>query len=232
MERFDSRQRLLIAMAEQLKLPLLQIARTAEQAGTSPSFQQSNTISSTADIALRMIDGYLLSILPVQDQLPLEPILVSAVLQDTAHRLSKVASDYNCQIEVSISGRQAPVMANRKNIEIAYTLLLYAFIQAQENPVTIQRVLLATHKTPNGLEAGIFGDQKGINNEMLRRARALCGSARQPLPFMSSSGGAGVFIADNLLQAMNAPLHIAKHQKLNGLAATLLFSYQLQFTKL
>ena len=226
----EPRERLLVALAEQLKLPLLQIARDAELSGNAKSNALSRqTISKTADVALRMIDGFILSVMPAQKELQLEPVSVSAVLQDTAHRLNVLAKQYDCDLELSLSGKYGPVMANKQNLEAALTMLGYAFIEAQPADHKRRQVILAAHKSPKGLVTGIFGSQNELTSEMFRRAKALYGTAKQPLTSFSPVNGAGVFIADSLLQAMASGLHPARHNKFQGLAATLLPSYQLKF---
>ena len=217
----QSDERLLHLLAEQLKLPLLQIALQAESAQTTPA--------STADIAraaLRMIDGYVLATAADnQTSLLLEPVSISATLQDVAHQLAPYAQRYNCQLEVQVSGRYGPVMANQQGLEQALTILGQSYIEAQTDRPA--RVVLATHHSAHGLVAGIFDGQAAVTSDMLRRAKALTGSARQPLTTGSAGNGAGVFVANALLQLMNAPLQISRHAKLNGLASTFIPSQQL-----
>jgi hypothetical protein len=222
-----SHDRLLRALAEQLKLPLLHIARTAELAGKTEQ-EMYSTIMQTADMALQLIDGYLLSTdVHSQQALQLEPVSISAVLQDTAHRLSYLAKQYNCEIDVHLSGKYGPVMAHRQSLEMAFTMLGYAFIEAGASEDK-RTMIFGAHRSKAGLVAGIFGDQPGLTSDMFRRAKALYGTARQPLTSVTPAAGAGVFIADSLLAPQSAPLHVAHHQKFAGLAATLLQSHQLQ----
>ena len=151
----EPRERLLVALADQLKLPLLQIARGAELAGLGKSTR--SNIAYTADVALRLIDGYILSIAPKQAKLELEPVSVSAVLQDTAQRLAQLAQQYECDLQISLSGKYGPVMANRKNLEAAFTMLGYSFIEAQQHADGKRpSVILGAHKSVNGLVAGFF----------------------------------------------------------------------------
>ncbi len=223
----EPRERLLVALAEQLKLPLLQIARGAEFANFGKPLK--SNIAYTADVALRLIDGYILSLAPTQTELRLEPVSISAVLQDTAHRLSQLAGQYDCDLQISLAGKYGPVMTNRQNLEAAFTMLGYSFIEAQQHDnKTRPQILLAAHKSAKGLVAGIFGTQSGLSSDMFRRAKALYGTARQPLPGASAASGAGIFIADSLMQSMSSPLKLARHHKLTGLAATLILSQQLR----
>lgn len=224
-----SQERLLRALAEQLKVPFMQIARTAELAAAEGDQTAYRHIEYTADMALRLVDSYLLSVqLQALPNLELEPVSLSAVLQDTAHSLNQLAKRHECDLEVHLSGKYEPVMAHRQSLEAAYASLGYAFIEAVPVTDTKHHVLLGAHRSQAGVVAGIFGDQPGLNADMYRRARALYGNARQAMPAASAGSGAGVFVADALLKNMAAPLKLARHHNLSGLAATFLPSRQLQ----
>lgn len=227
-----SRERLLNALAEQIKLPLLQIARQAELAKIVGNPQEHlSTIEFTAGTALKLLDNYLLAqrLSQTGSELLLEPVSVAVVLNDTAHQLHELAAYYQCALELHMSGRYEPIMANRIGLEAALTSLGYVFIEGistssgENKPV----VKLAAHRGKNGIVTGMFAASEGLTTDMYRRARRLHGRVRQPLTGLTFNSGAGVFIADSLLSSMSARLRIAHHQKLAGLAATFMPSKQL-----
>lgn len=225
---YSESERLLTALAEQLRLPLLQIARTAELGRLHQLDNQAN-IETIAQSALKLVDAYMLSdqLSRQQIALELEPVSLSSVLHDTVQLMNPLAKQYGCELRLHISGRYGPVMAHKSSLEIALTNLTHAFIEAgaqKENTV----VLLAAHRSRHGLVAGIFGDHQELTTDMYRRAKLLYGRARQPLPSMSASNGAGIYLADTLFQAMATHLRVAQHSKLTGLAATFIPSRQLQ----
>jgi signal transduction histidine kinase len=223
----DDQERLLRALAEQLKLPLMQIARQAELADVT-GVKSYKSISYTADMALRLIDSYLLSVeLQALPSLQLEPVSVSAMLQDTAHSLSELAKQYNCDLQINLKGKYQPVMAHHKSLEAALTSLGYAFIESAAPSEERRTVVLGAHQSSRGLVVGVFGDQPEISADALKRGIALFGTAKQAIPSFSASAGAGVFVANALLANLEAPLHTSRHNKLSGLAATLLPSHQL-----
>lgn len=223
--------RLLQALAHQLKVPLIQIARVAELARMSNNTDHLDSITCTADGALRLLDSYLLGAQLVHGQqtLELEPIAVSSVLYDVAHQLDKTARHYQCQLQLHIGGRYEPVMANRGGLTSALTSLGYVFIEAQSQRSGTERpvLTLAAHRAKQGIVAGVFGDIEGFGSALFRRAGVLYGRARQPMNEFSASAGAGIFVADSILSAMSTQLKPAHHQKLVGLAATLVPSKQL-----
>ena len=223
----EEQERLLRALAEQLKLPLMQIAREAELADTTGA-QSYKSISYTADMALRLIDSYLLSVeLQALPSLQLEPVSVSAMLQDTAHSLGQLAKQYNCDLQIHLKGKYQPVMAHQKSLEAALTSLGYAFIESAATTKERRTVVLGAHQSSHGLVVGVFGDHTDISADALKRGIALFGTAKQAMPSFSASAGAGVFVANALLTNLEAPLHTSKHNNLSGLAATLLPSHQL-----
>lgn len=220
--------RLLQSLAEELKLPLLQIARQAELAEES-SPQVLAPIRQTAEMSLKLIEGYLLSLeTSGQQALQLEPVSVASVLYDTAHALAPLADTYNCDIELDIAGRYGPVMTDKDSLETALLLIGYNMIDGRPIESRRHRLVLACHNSKRGLVAGLFDGQPRLSREMLKRGSALLGSARQALPGALAGSGAGLFIAGSLLEAMSSPLHAARHRKLSGLAATLTLSKQLQ----
>ncbi len=221
-------QRLLLALAEQLKVPLLQIARRAELSQNSrrPK-QQLEAIELTADNALSLIDHYLLSTRLAMEGAVLEPVSVASVLHDTAQSLSKLASDYHCKLELHLSGRYEPVMAHREGLAAALLDIGHDMIEAEVQQSKKPVVTLAAHRGKKGIVAGVFGDTEGLTADMFRRSRKLYGQAKQPLNTVSAHPVAGIFVADSLLHSMATRLRVAHHHKLSGLAATLLPSQQL-----
>lgn len=221
-------QRLLQAMAEQLKLPLLQIARQAEQAQAGSEQRLLEGIEVAATQALWFVDSYLLSQeLLKQTTLELEPVTVSAVLDQAAHELSALAKQYDCKLELRLSGRYGPVMAHRQALQAALTGLGSAMIMANANNPGNLPLVLAGHKSRSGVVAGIFSQTEGLSQAVYNKGKSLYGKARQPIQDFSVQSGTAVFVADSLLASMQAQLRVAKHHKLTGLAATLQPSLQL-----
>ncbi len=222
-------ERLLRALAEQLKLPLVQIARAAELAESTGDRQAFATIGYIAGTALHLVESFLLSSeLQSRESLELTPVSVSSILNDTAHRLAPLARQHNCDIEIQLSGKYGPVMAHQESLESALALLGSSLIEARAPQGQRHEIVLGAHRSINGLVAGVFDNQPGLSTDIFRRGRALYGDARQALPMTSGTNGAGVFVADALMRAMAAPLHVARHNKLAGLAVTLHPSNQLQ----
>lgn len=223
-------QQLLLSVVEQLKLPLLQIARQAEHGQMGGRIDLLG-LQSTADNAVRLLDNYALGVrLSLEPQaLAIEPVSVSSVLYDTGQQLYTLARDYGVELELNIAGRFGPVMAHRQGLQAALVSLGTALIEAL--PALENRQLklqLATHHCRYGVVAGLYANTEQLSSETLRRGRALQGRSRQPLPALSQGSAAGVFIADAILNAMQLRLRASRHRRLYGLGTVLQPSNQLQ----
>ena len=222
---------LLRSVAEQLKMPLSTIARQAElgQLTGDLSLTDLSAIRTHASAALTLVDCYLLGLQLIREQaaLPLEPVSVSSLLVETAHELEAFAKQYDTTLELHIAGKYEPVMAHHAGLKSALLSLGYALLESY--PVQQRgRMSLAVHRTPNGIVTGLYGDFEQLSSKAWRTALQLQGKA--PRPFESlSSNGAGLFVAEAILQAMDTKLRIGKHRKQQGLATTLQPSQQLSF---
>jgi hypothetical protein len=218
-------EQLLLSIAEQLKLPLLQIARTAELSAISGSSEGLKQIETTADMALRLLDNYLFGArlaLEEEYQLQMEPVTVSSVLYDAGQQLDKLAQLYGVDLELNLGGKFGPVMAHRQGLQSALVSLGYSLIEALPSLETKRlRLQLAAHRCRYGIVAGVYSDVEQLTTDALRQGRKLHGMSRQPLATLSPSSGAGVFVADAILQAMDSELTVSRHHRLYGLGTVL-----------
>jgi len=224
-------QQLLLSVAEELKLPLLQIAREAER-GELGGQTDVQSIRVAADSALRLLDNYALGVRlalePAAELMP-ESVSVSSILYDTGQQLDALAKSYGVALELNIGGRFGPVLAHRQGLQAALVSLGAALIEAlpaQDSPQL--KLQLATHRSRYGIVAGLYANTKLLSNEALRRGRALQHRSRQPLLDLTHTSGAGIFVADAILQAMRLNLRASRHHRLYGLGTVLQPSKQIQ----
>ena len=95
------------SLAEQVKLPFVQIAHAAEIQKLHPNKKTledlQKTIAVTSAAALQLIDGYLLHIrLQQQAELTLEPVSISSLLYDTAQKLDAFAKAHDCELRLEL----------------------------------------------------------------------------------------------------------------------------------
>jgi hypothetical protein len=237
LEDLDFSQQLLLGVAEELKMPLMQIAHLAEMtAKSADDITSFRAIQSTADTGLQLIDNYILGIrLKTEPQLfELESVSVSSVLYDTGEKLRVLAKSYGVHLELSIGGRFAPVTANKEALQAALVSLGAALIEAipaldgsMDRQLCLQ---LATHKSRYGIVAGLYSDVSQLSSSLLSSGRKLSrtSSSRQPLINLTHTSGAGVFVAETILNAMDLKLTASRHRNLYGIATILKTNNQLQ----
>lgn len=216
-------QELLLNVAEELKLPLLQLARQAEQAGLGGTADLA-AMRATAQSALQLLDNYAMGIrLNLEPrQFDIEPVSVSSVLYDTGQQLDSLAKNYGVELELNVAGRYGTVMAHRQGLQSALVSLGAALIEALpalESPRL--KLQLASHRSRYGIVAGLYSDTPQLTNAALQRGRRLKGRSRQPLTNLSHTSGAGIFVADTILQAMRLRLRASRHHRLYGLGTVL-----------
>lgn len=223
---------LFTTLAEQVKLPFVAIAHAAELSKLNPGHDELErlfkTISITSEAALKLIDGYLLSVqLQQEPALALEPVSLGSVLYDTAQRLDKYAKAHDCTVELHVEGRYGPVMARQEVVETALESLGYSFIEAAGNQGAKTKIMLMVRRTPRGMSTGVFSDTDRLSSTLFKQAKVLKGLARQPLGDFSAGSGAGVFVADALFTWLDSPMKVARFKSMQGLASTLIPSRQL-----
>jgi hypothetical protein len=224
--------KLLLSLAEQLKVPFMQIARQAELAQLTDTTKPLPDIRTAADGALKLLDNYILGVKLANEPgyvFDTEPVSVSSVLYDAGSELLPVARSYDVRIDLDIGGRFGPVMANRQALQAALVSLGYALIEALPSTDKPQlRLQLSAHRCRYGIVAGVYCDAEDLTAQTLRQGRMLYGRARQPMTQLTPSSGAGIFVADAILHAMKTQLTTSRHHNLRGLATVLQPNPQLQ----
>lgn len=215
------------SLADELKLPFVQIARSAELAEFSQPTQRLRTIETTANNALRLIDGYLLvTSLGKQGQLDLTPVSVTATLYDVAQELYDLSKLYDTTIDIRVRGSTGQAMAHAVGLRAALSSLAYTFLTGGLKGRD-QTLTLVAQQSKEGITAGVLSDIAHISSEDLQQARELYGRAGQPAGGFTQNSGVGLYLADNLFAAMESPLRVLKSGRKTGLAATMLPSHQL-----
>ena len=216
-------EQLFVALAQQLRLPLLQIARLSERINGSTAAQ----ISVISEHALRLVDAFAQS--QQQTEMAFEPLTTSSVLYDVAQQLQPFAKQYEVTILLDQQGKVAPVMSNRQALKTMLTLLGASLIEAgQDDEAGKRELVLGTHRTARGTVVGVFSPQVALSQQAVTLTRQLHGRASQVVPALGMSGGAGLAVADKLSQQLAAPLKAYRHRSLIGLGTLLLPSHQLQ----
>lgn len=231
--QLDGQDRLFLGVTEQLARPLVTLSRLSELAAADDPVRAADywrIVQGIADSSLRLVESYALNLRMHGKLTPLalEPVTVSALLYDTAESLAPLAGRYGVKLELDTGPRVQPVLADRAVLQSAFESLGQVFITAQAEADEHSPVRLSAHRSRYGVVAGLYGGSVQLGTESLRRAHQVHGKARQPLQQLVSGPAAGVFVADSLLQTLEARLHVARYHNMTGLAATLQPSQQLQ----
>lgn len=225
MQQGDLTDTLFTALAEQLKTPLLQIARLSEVSADNNLPQ----ISVISEHVLRLVDAYTLAQTQAQTKLLLEPINAGSILYDVAHTLNTFAKQNDYELQIDMRGKSVPVMAHRDSLRSMLTLLGTSLIEASASEQSAGRfMVLGTHRSAKGTVVGAFSNQVTLTQKALLLTRQLHGRATQAVPALGQAGGAGLAIADRLSQQLSAPLRTYRHGTFSGIGSLLPPSRQLQ----
>lgn len=220
---------LLLHIAEELKLPFLQIARHSENAATKNQ-NDLKLVQVVAENALRLLDNYTLGVSMNLESYEsrLEPVSVPSVLYEATNQLRPIAKKYGVDLQLNVKGRYNPVMADKQGLQAALVSLGSALIEAlpAQGPQQLS-LCFATHHGRNGIVAGIYGHSKQLSKDVLKKGRQLQ-HGRQPFVSLSHTSGAGIIVADSLLEAMDLRLYSSRHEGLYGLGVAMQPTHQLE----
>ncbi len=222
----DPNARLLYALAEELKLPFIQVARKAELGQITKSIDHYKTIETTADAAIKLLDSYILSTqtLIQQTHLELSPMPVTSILYEVVQQLDRLTKLYNTKVDIVVDGKCGLVMAHKEALFAAISSLAYTFICAGQQQ---EKITLFARKEPGRIITGVLSNHTAVNKKSLELARKLYGNARQPYPSITHNHGAGLYVADSLFRAMESDLQFSKIGRSRGLLAPFQLSRQL-----
>ena len=224
----DQRVRLVRAMADELRLPLLRIAAMAETDYEQPkSYSQ---IHATAKSALKLIDNYVLStqVFTGQMSLDLEPTPLGAVLYDSADTVRDFARMHGVDIDIESTKRAGLVMGHKEVLHAALTSLAYSFINSTPGVVKKKRpkiVFGSTLKDRQVLSSVLVSGQS-FSSSSLDNAKKLLGRAVQPMPKIMHTSAAGIFVADALLQCVGLKTEAYNNRGLSGFGTMMVPSSQ------
>lgn len=218
---FESTDKTLRSLAQELKHPLCIIARQAEAGGEASL----DSIQRVAEHSLALIDSYLLTAQTEYGQIALDltPMGLGSVFHDVSHRLRPLAAVKVSRVVVDNRACQ-PVMTHR----LALTSILVALADiVMHRDSETPELILRSYKTNKGsIGVGVFSKQN-ITSQDLRRALQLQGRAQMPMAKLSNRSGVSLAIADGLCRAIGGSLEVKKMGKLTGLATVLPKSDQL-----
>jgi K+-sensing histidine kinase KdpD len=228
---------LLIALSDDLTLPLLQIRSSLDIIENTPlnktqSKEHLRLMGMSADTGLFLAEAYRLVLQSDKlAELPMEPVAIGAVLDEVAHKLSPYANEYSTELQVDVQGRLNPILAHQPSLAAALECLSTSLIRAQaaQTKQSEYKIILGAHRSGSLVTTGVFSNVQGLTDRTLRAARSLTGSARQPLTALPAGSASGVLLADMLCSALWQPLRASAHRNMAGLSVGVPSSKQLSF---
>lgn len=224
----SQQERLLGAVSEQLKQPLLFIRGEAEfamQNGDRQSLLED--IHASAHAGLMFVEHFLVwQRQATSNQIYPEQISLSAVLCDVSAHLHDIAKKRQTTLRLEMNGRYAPVITDQKVLSAALSALGLAFIEAADDS-DANEVVFSMHKSRWGIITGVYSPQLSIRADAFVSYKKLIGSARQLFPTTSHTTMSGVAVADALFSQLSVQLRTSRHKHMDGLAVTLSPSPQL-----
>ena len=180
--------------------------------------------------ALTLIDYAIFAMNALQTELPLTSISASAMAQDVAQDLYKIAQSYNIEIELDTSKKLEPIYANEAAVKGALFGLVSSLIAAHPNAGKKSRFVISAQQTsPDRQRIGIYSADAYIQKDSIRKIERLSFDARASAPKDMYNSGVGLLISQHLVDALGSELMNFTHKKQKGIGFYLPVSGQLSF---
>lgn len=225
---FASPDQLLSSLVNELKSPLILIARQAESEKESAKKTEFEAIQKAAEKTLQLIDSYLLMAQAEYGQraLTLEPIGVGSVIYEVATDIAPYAKAR--EVDFSIDVKDAHVMANRQGLKAVLMCLSELFIeQNSDEEKHRKKVRIETRRENHNVAVSVLSSELEITNKDLELARRMQGNSHLANGKMPDSG-IRLAIADVLINSLGSSLQVRQINGLKGLNFELAGSKQLQ----
>ncbi len=215
------RERGLLALARELQTSLYYIAREAEL-GSKDALQ---SISDSAEYALRLIDSYLIASQVERGQLHLnlEPVALGSILHDTKYAL---AASLQTDVRINIQNKASlPIMTQKDVLRSALVASGMLIAEAATKSKTLE---LRSFTTRSGdIGAGVFAEDIQLSKREIEYALSSSEYLHMALPKHSDTTGISLSIAHSLCRALGGRLEVKQLGQLTGLSTLLPKSEQL-----
>lgn len=216
----------IIALAEALRLPLLQLCVNSQ--GVQDPYQ----IQTISTAALRDIDAFITTFTEVsQTKLQLEPLYMGAILVDVAETLKPYANVHNANFVIDDHSKHQPIMGDSRILRSAYELIaktLCDFGGSKQNPEVFLRAD-TRHGYPR---LGVYRSDIALDAHDVQLAQKLLGGAVINSGAFHQLGALRIEIARKLLGFIGVRLRSARSAGREGIAMQLSPSVQGQLFSL
>ncbi|MDQ2973021.1 MAG: hypothetical protein M3Q79_00885 [bacterium] len=211
----DKDNKILAAIAEDLRAPLLKIAYTAELASYTKNIHSYEEIELTARSLLSEIDSLLLGIKQSYGQLDLHlsPMAPSAVLYEAIQRLKPIANarKFTLHSEIPKSHQLAmvhPTVLGHVISSLSRTLIEISSGHSKERYINYQ---LAAEKQAPTLSIVTTANAEPLIKEVFSKISKTNGNVSTLI--VGSDFASGIYVVQQLLASMNAAIRPTKNFK-------------------
>lgn len=224
-------QRLIASVAHELKSPLTLISGLSAQlqdVSIDPQQYQRyvQRIQYSSDRLLGLVDSILRGYELQQQQLELrlEPICPQLILEEVAHELMPHARKQAQIIAVASSRQKKTVLADRGCLHAVVFNLLDNAIKYSTPESTIE---LETRSRGGRPQLVVKDCGAGFKKTDLKKLFAQFGAKGKPVPGWATTTGLGLYVANQLTDAMGGTLSLTRHKRGSSFLVTLQQSRQL-----
>jgi hypothetical protein len=155
----------------------------------------------------------------------------SAIAQDVASSLFKLAKSYNVDLSINVTKKLEPVYTNETAAKgILYGLAASLITKAPEAKLGKKKpivVIAAQETTPQSQRLGVYSPNIIITPSLVASTSKRILNARSVVPAAFHHSGLGLVISNNLSQALNCPLKRFEHRGNKGVGFYVPMSSQL-----
>lgn len=226
----------LVAAAHELKTPLAIIAHLAsaleDESLVSPQARQESLqrIQLSAERTMRLIQSltttYRLGERQLNLALNLQPVNLTQICEEVAHEILPFASVHSQSLELHLGQRSQLVVGDK---ELLHSVLFNLLDNAFRHSPSESSVRLHLRRRNELVRACVHDSGPGIQPSDMAQLHRRLGRQTQPIVTRSSGSGLGLYIAQQLAEAMGGRVGVGRVKSGADFHVDLLHSRQLSF---
>lgn len=205
---------LLRVVGQELKLPLTQIANTANmlKSGQLTGLDiedQYDQLEATSRRMIQLVDSILFAgqVETQQTRLSLSPTNVSSVVHALRRELQDIAALYGRRIDLSVARSLAPAAID----PVALHHSLYGLIDVLIRTSDDERIAVDVRHKTDSIVVSLRSSGPGFSSSAIFDAVRRMGRAAQPIRQLPNTTGMSFYVAHSLLDAMSGAVAFKKH---------------------
>jgi signal transduction histidine kinase len=232
----DDYMQSLVAAAHELKTPLAIIAHLAsaleDESFMTPQQRQAGLqrIQLSAERTMRLIQGLTTSYRLGDDQLKfalnLQPVNITQICEEVAHEITPFADVQRQGLELQLGQRSQLVVGDK---ELLHSVLFNLLDNAFRHTPPETTVKMHIRRRSEVVRVCVHDSGPGIQPSDMTQLKQRLGRQPQPIVTRSSGSGLGLYIAQQLAEAMGGRIGVGSVKAGADFHVDLLHSRQLSF---